>query len=113
MHAGLQLAPDGLPYFQVHENCRGFIKNLPALVYDEKNPEDIDTRGPDHWYDATTGGLLMEAPRMGRSGSVSQADKPQSFPRTFTPAEDGSLGTTDFWKKFKDEAANPKRPRIL
>lgn len=112
MHAGLQMAPDGKPYFQVNVNCKGFIENLPALVYDEKNPEDIDTRGPDHWYDATTGGLLMEAPTFGKSGSVNPRDTAKAFPRTWAPADDGRTQAIDFWTKFKDDAANPKKPRI-
>lgn len=48
--------PDGKPqvpprlfFFRTCENC---IRTLPALQRDERRPEDIDTAGEDHAYDA-------------------------------------------------------------
>ena len=35
----------------VFSTCRHFIRTVPALVYDEKDVEDIDTDGEDHIYD--------------------------------------------------------------
>lgn len=43
--------PDGLPGLQVFENCHNLIRTLPMLVYDQTNPEDIDTTQEDHAYD--------------------------------------------------------------
>lgn len=42
MHNWLSLAPDGLPYWLITENCRKLIDTLPKAVYDEHNIEDID-----------------------------------------------------------------------
>ena len=49
----LSTAPDGLPYFQVFENCYDTIRTVPALVYatNKVNIEDVDTDGEDHAYD--------------------------------------------------------------
>lgn len=112
LHAGLQMAPDDKPYLQIHANCKGLIETIPALVYDDNKPEDIDTDGPDHWYDAVTCGLLMEAPRFGLSGSVDPRKRMKGFQSTWTPDEQGELHGPDFVAQFKDKQANPPKPRI-
>ena len=43
---------DELPMMMVYETCKEFLRTVPMLLYSEKNPEDIDTRGEDHCYDA-------------------------------------------------------------
>lgn len=48
----LSLAPDGLPYLIIGEQCHELINTLPALVYDENKVDDVDSDGPDHWADA-------------------------------------------------------------
>ena len=35
----------------VFETCPHFIRTVPALIYDESDPEDVDTAGEDHVYD--------------------------------------------------------------
>ena len=49
----------------VFENCRDFIRTIPALAYDDKKVEDIDTAGEDHIYDETRYFLMSRpiAPR--------------------------------------------------
>ncbi len=42
---------EGYPMFQVFNTCKHFIRTIPALVYDEKNVEDINTEMEDHIYD--------------------------------------------------------------
>ena len=37
--------------FQVFNTCRGFIRTIPTLVYDERHVEDVDTTMEDHIYD--------------------------------------------------------------
>ena len=37
--------------FQAFTTCRHFIRTIPALIYDERHVEDIDTDGEDHIYD--------------------------------------------------------------
>jgi len=71
LHNWLSLAPDGLPYWQITENCHNLIRTLPALVHDENKVEDVDQTGEDHapddqryqfkhlkWIDAKVGGVL-------------------------------------------------------
>lgn len=57
MHTFLSDAPDGKPYFQVHETCTDFIEAIPTLVYDEKDIEQL-APGDDHSYDSATYGLV-------------------------------------------------------
>lgn len=49
---------------------------FPALVYDARKPEDIDTAGEDHIYDETRYFLMSRpiAPRARRTLPVSFAD---------------------------------------
>jgi hypothetical protein len=42
---------DGRPMMLIFENCRAFIRTIPALVYDQKHTEDVDTTMEDHIYD--------------------------------------------------------------
>lgn len=50
-HYRMAFDKDGLPMFYVFNTCKGFIRTIPDLVYDEKNVEDIDTTQEDHIYD--------------------------------------------------------------
>ncbi len=51
-HNWLSIAPDGLPYWMITDNCTQLVNSLPMLQSDENNPEDIDTDGPDDPYDS-------------------------------------------------------------
>lgn len=37
---------------QIFQNCRNLITTLPTLVYDDHNPEDLNTKQEDHAADA-------------------------------------------------------------
>jgi hypothetical protein len=50
--------PDGEPLLRVFSTCVQLNRNLPALVHDEHNVEDVDTDGPDDEYDALRYGLM-------------------------------------------------------
>ena len=52
MHKWLSLAPDGLPYWLISEDCPNLIRTLPGVVHDEHNVEDLDTDGPDDEVDS-------------------------------------------------------------
>lgn len=53
IHNWLSIAPDGLPYMIIAENCRNLIKTIPEAMYDEHQQEDVDKNWQDdHWYDA-------------------------------------------------------------
>ena len=48
------------PKLKVFRNCAYLIESLPGLIRDEKNPEDVDTRGDDHAADALRYGLMSK-----------------------------------------------------
>lgn len=50
-HYRLAFDKSGRPKFYVFDTCKGFIRTIPSLVYDEKKVEDIDTTQEDHIYD--------------------------------------------------------------
>jgi len=52
MQHWLSMAPDGLPYWQITENCINLIRTLPAAVHDENKVEDIDQSGEDDALDS-------------------------------------------------------------
>lgn len=68
-----QLAPtsDGQPGLMVFSSCVNFVRTLPLLVHDNINPEDVDTTGEDHAYDAGRYGLSY----MSRGREVQQRDR--------------------------------------
>lgn len=43
---------DGRPMLYVFSICTDLIRTLPALQHNDRDPEDIDTNGDDHLYDA-------------------------------------------------------------
>jgi hypothetical protein len=65
LHERLKFDEDGRPMLYVFENCRDFIRTIPALAYDARKVEDIDTAGEDHIYDETRYFLMARpiAPR--------------------------------------------------
>lgn len=65
LHERLKFDEDGRPMLYVFDTCRDFIRTIPALAYDAKKVEDIDTAGEDHIYDETRYFLMARpiAPR--------------------------------------------------
>lgn len=48
----LQVRKDGRPRLLVYSTCVNLIRTFPALIRDTSNPEDVNTDGEDHAYDA-------------------------------------------------------------
>ncbi len=44
---------NGIPMMYVFNTCKGFIRTIPLLQYDDKKVEDLDTSGEDHIADET------------------------------------------------------------
>lgn len=59
LHYRLRFDDEGLPMLYVFRTCKPFIRTIPALIYDNTNPEDIDTQVEDHDYDACRYFLMM------------------------------------------------------
>ena len=73
-HQNLAIAEDARPVMTVHPNCKNLIRTLPELVYSEISPEDVDTDGEDHAYDALSLGLMTLSEVQGSSSSISNAN---------------------------------------
>lgn len=52
LHYRFAFDDNGYPMLYVFRSCRGFIRTMPLLMYDDHKPEDIDTDGEDHIADA-------------------------------------------------------------
>lgn len=78
-HYRLRFREDGDPMFQVFDTCRGFIRTVPSLVYDEHRVEDVDTSMEDHIYDEWRY-VMMESP-------ISPALPAYEPPKPFDPLE--------------------------
>lgn len=72
---------------RVTDNCKEFIRTFPTLVFDERNPEDVNTDGEDHAGDEA------------RYAIMSRQNIPADKPKPETP-------TTEFWKAVKSDLKN-------
>jgi phage terminase large subunit len=45
------------PKLKIFNTCKNLIRTIPTLVHDDLRPEDVDTSGEDHAYDALKYGL--------------------------------------------------------
>ena len=51
VHYHLSFDDEGYPQMYVFNTCRAFLRTVPALLYDEAEVEDLDTRQEDHAAD--------------------------------------------------------------
>lgn len=112
MHGMLSDAADGRPYLQLHPNCSQLAESIPELINDDSDPEDIDTEGPDHGYDALTEALMMEVPHFGQSSGIRQSDTPMLQPVRFMANPDGSILPPDIMDAVKQYQTMPARRPI-
>lgn len=74
------------PRLVFYDTCADTIRTLPSLVRDPRNPEDVDTKGDDHWYDAAR---YLLAGLEGLPGPSASADRRS----TRDPTAPKGLGT--------------------
>jgi hypothetical protein len=67
---------DKKPTLMFFENCLNCIRSIPALVYDQTHPEDVDPSGDDHCFDSLRYGLLSHP-------VANKTYKPKPMARTF------------------------------
>lgn len=79
LHDRLAFDERGEPSFYVFNTCRNFIRTLPALVYSQVNPEDVDTTQEDHAYDECRYVLM--------SGPLASAVAPKRKARPYSPLD--------------------------
>lgn len=53
IHYRLRFDDNGIPMMYVFNTCKGFIRTMPVLKFDEHKPEDLDTDMEDHIADET------------------------------------------------------------
>lgn len=53
LHYRLSFDENGIPMMYIFKNCKGFIRTIPLLQYDDNKPEDVDTKQEDHIADET------------------------------------------------------------
>lgn len=94
LHNWLSMAPDGLPYLLITEDCNHLIRTIPKLIYDEHNVEDVDTDGEDHPYDSITYGLSAVKFIPAHIGGIG----PKPEPRKALPVLIDKLDLTRFEK---------------
>jgi hypothetical protein len=109
-HRYLSAANDQLPYLQVHPNCRFLIETLPELVHDDSKPEDVDTEGEDHAYDALSLGLMTFGWRARKSEALRHEQTGILQPTWRPDDRSGTIYAGDFTKAFRDGLADQRGP---
>lgn len=56
-HEYLRVKEHGKPSMTFFKNCEASIRTIPALIFDERDPEDLNSKGDDHCADAIRGAL--------------------------------------------------------
>lgn len=92
-HYRFAFGEDGRPLLQVFNTCKHFIRTIPALVYSERNVEDINTDLEDHIYDECRY-FLMEHPIPARED---MAVKPKEYDPLDLMNNDNTK-SFDFWR---------------
>lgn len=103
MHDWLSIAPDGLPYMLITENCHQLLTTLPILQIDEHNPEDVDTEGLDDPYDSVTYYLYGGVKFIGvRAGAINYGQgTPQAKVQFNKEGEQVPLDASEFAKQYE------------
>lgn len=81
-HYRLAFNADGYPMMYTFDTCKGFIRTIPALIYDEKRIEDIDTDGEDHTADEARY-LFMSHPIKARANVAPDTYRQSPFAQAF------------------------------
>lgn len=112
MHKWLSLAPDGLPYWVIAENCPNLIKTLPNLIHDPDNPEDVETsrkfRIDDDAGDATR--YMLKRLKWidgGKVGGIGKTGAKHFYPRGARMEEGKQLPIN--LDKFMEETSGKKK----
>ena len=81
VHERLKFGKDGHPRLYVFNTCRDFIRTFPALVYDERKVEDVDSTMEDHIADETRYFCMANpVPPLIRPTEVHRTHRPRENP---------------------------------
>lgn len=56
-------AEDGRPLLLIMDHCNHWLRTVPYMTYDARDPEDVDTNLEDHFYDSTRYAVMSEYSR--------------------------------------------------
>lgn len=103
-HNWLSIAPDGLPYWLITENCYQLKITLPILRTDEHDFEDVDTDGLDDPYDSATYYLYGGVKFIGvKAGAFTYGQGPALAKVQFNrQGEQIPFSAEDFAKQYKE-----------
>ena len=79
LHYRLSFDENGYPLLYVFKSCRAFIRTIPALLFDARNSEDLDTSQEDHVADETRY-FLMAHPIRPRADRQSAKERSPAIP---------------------------------
>ena len=54
---------DDRPFLMVMDNCTHWLRTVPYMTYDPRDPEDVNTEMEDHAYDALRYSVMSEYSR--------------------------------------------------
>lgn len=104
----LSMAPDGVPYWLITDNCTDLIRTLPLLVYDEHKVEEIETTQEDHAADSVSYGLKAIKFISVKPGSYGKT-KARPIKGELADMEDGKQKSLDLSKFARVKAPKQKR----
>lgn len=79
VHYRLAFDDEGIPMIYFFDTCKNMIRTLPNLMYDSVRPEDVDTTGEDHLYDALKYFLMFNP--------IPVRENVKSPPKSYNPLE--------------------------
>lgn len=88
VHNRLRFDEEGKPKVYVFSNCVNLIRTLPELPMNSHRPEDVDSDGEDHPYDAWRYGLMFK--------SMKPTKKAEDKGGFYTPTERKDAGLDRF-----------------
>ena len=96
VHHRMAFDGDGRARLYVFDTCRHFIRTVPALVYDDKDVEDINTDGEDHIYD--------ELRYVCMANPIAPPVRTERAPARYDPLSRGDGGSTadryDWYRRY-------------
>lgn len=93
MHYRLRFDENDIPMMYIFNTCKGFIRTVPQLKYDELHPEDIDTKLEDHIADECRY-VCMARP-------MAKPPAPKTQQKTYNPLDTDNITTYDRYAWYR------------
>lgn len=88
----------GVPRIRFTSNCTNCIEHVPALPSAENDPEDVDTKGMDHEFDALRYGGTIILPGMSVSKDKEKGWRTRMAKKHAGMSGRGTYSETNLWK---------------